>query len=110
MLLRLWTLHGPLPFIVGTYFVLVGLGRFVEEHFRGEPQTAIFAGLRLYQWLAIAFVVGGALITTIPGPPAAPLTMPSAAHLVVLAAFSLLVYAAYGVDFPSTNTRFSRLV
>ena len=109
-LFRLWTLHAPLPFIAGTYLVLVGLGRFVEEHFRGEPQTAVLLGLRLYQWLAIAFVAGGVMVTTLQGAPAPPPSVPSARDLLVLAAFSLAVYAAYGVDFPRLNTRFSRLV
>ena len=110
VLLRLWTLHAPLPFVVGMYLVLVGLGRFVEEHLRGEPQTAVIGGLRLYQWLAAAFVITGAVVTTLPGSPAPPLSWPSASDLVVLALFSVLVYAAYGLDFPRLNTRFSRLV
>jgi len=109
VLLRLWTLHAPLPFVVGMYLVLVGLGRFVEEHLRGEPQTAVIGGLRLYQWLAAAFVVAGAVVTTLPGSPAPPLSWPSASDLAVLALFSVLVYAAYGLDFPRLNTRFSRL-
>jgi protein-S-isoprenylcysteine O-methyltransferase Ste14/membrane-associated phospholipid phosphatase len=110
VLLRLWTLHAPLPFVAGSYFVLVGLGRFVEEHFRGEPQTAVIGGLRLYQWLAIACVVGGAAMTTLPGVPAPPLSVPPTGALAALAVFSLFVYAAYGVDFPQLDTRLSRLV
>ena len=67
VLLRLWTVAVPLPLIGGLYLILIGLGRFVEEHYRGEPQTAWVAGLRLYQWLAIAFVLSGAIVTTIGG-------------------------------------------
>ena len=67
VLVRLWTLAVPLAFIVGAYLVLMGLTRFVEEHFRGEPQTAWVGGLRLYQWLAIVFVAGGAVVSTIGG-------------------------------------------
>lgn len=110
ILLRLWTLHAPLPFIAGSYLVLVGLGRFVEEHFRGEPQTVVIAGLRLYQWLAVVFVIAGAVVTTVPGSPAPPLSPPSAHDLSALALVSLLVYAAYGIDFPHLNARFSRLL
>ncbi|MBA4072222.1 MAG: hypothetical protein C0497_10365 [Gemmatimonas sp.] len=40
-LTRLWIIAASLSFIAGMYFVLVGLGRFVEEHYRGEPQTAV---------------------------------------------------------------------
>ena len=110
VLARLWTLHAPLPFIAGAYLFLVGLGRFVEEHLRGEPQTAVLLGLRLYQWLAVVFVVAGLVVTTLPGAPAPPPSVPSARDLVVLTLSTLVVYAAYGVDFPRLNRRFSRLV
>jgi protein-S-isoprenylcysteine O-methyltransferase Ste14 len=109
-LVRLWTLAVPLSFICGAYLVLMGLTRFVEEHYRGEPQTAWVGGLRLYQWLAVAFVVCGAAVTGIGGRPAPqtpslpPVTWPW------LAALALVTYAAYGVDFPRSSRRFSRLV
>jgi phosphatidylglycerol:prolipoprotein diacylglycerol transferase len=109
-LLLLWRLAAPLQLIAGSYFILAGIGRFVEEHFRGEPQTAAYAGLRLYQWLAIAFVVGGAVLTTLgasPAPPASPL---DARALTIAAVAGLLSYAVFGVDFPRSNRRFSRLV
>lgn len=109
VLIRLWAIAAPLPFIAGTYFVLVGLGRFVEEHFRGEPQTLVIAGLRLYQWLAIAFVIGGAVLTTL-GPTPAPAVPPFELHVLPLAvAVGLICYLAYGVDFPGSSRRFSRL-
>ena len=109
VLLRLWLLAAPLQFIAGTYFVLVGLGRFVEEHLRGEPQTLVVAGLRLYQWLAMAFVVGGAVLTTL-GSTAAP-TAPrfDPGSLAVAVVVGAICYIAYGVDFPGSNRRFSRL-
>ena len=109
-LVRLWLLALPLPFIGGVYLILVGLGRFVEEHYRGEPQTATIAGLRLYQWLAIAFVVGGAMLTAVSGAPAPAPQLPPALLWPVLVVVLLLTYAAYGVDFPRSNRRFSRLV
>ena len=110
VLLRLWMLHAPLPFIVGAYFVLIGLGRFVEEHYRGEPQTRTLGGLRIYQWLSIAFVVGGAALTTVGGAPA-PATAPLGATAVpVLLLIGAATHAAYGVDFPRANRRFARLV
>jgi hypothetical protein len=109
-LLRLWTLHAPLPFIVGAYFILVGLGRFVEEHLRGEPQTAVLGGLRLYQWLAIGLVIGGAAVTLVPGTAAPDLARPTLGTLEAITGFSALAWAAYGMDFPRLNVRFSRLV
>ncbi len=109
LLLRLWAIQAPLQFIAGVYFILIGLGRFVEEHFRGEPQTAVIAGLRLYQWLAIAFVVGGAVLTTL-GPTAAPSAMALDARVLPIAlVVGVIYYVAYGVDFPGSNRRFSRL-
>jgi prolipoprotein diacylglyceryltransferase len=109
VLIRLWSIAAPLQFIAGTYFVLVGLGRFVEEHFRGEPQTAVIAGLRLYQWLTIAFVVGGAVAMTL-GPDAAPAVPPFDPRLLSIAAVvGAICYMAYGMDFPASGRRFARL-
>ena len=109
-LLRFWLLAVPLPFICGSYLILIGLGRFVEEHYRGEPQTAEIHGLRLYQWLAIGFVVGGAALTAVAGAAAPQPQTPGAALWPVLAGVLLVTYAAYGVDLPGSNRRFSRLV
>jgi protein-S-isoprenylcysteine O-methyltransferase Ste14 len=110
VLVRLWMLQAPLPFIVGVALLLAGLGRFVEEHFRGEPQTAQFAMLRLYQWLAIAQIIGGALMTCVAGAPAPPPQLLAIWHLPVLLLLFACIHAAYGIDFPESNARFSRLV
>jgi hypothetical protein len=109
MLGRLWTLSAPLPLIVGLYFVLVGVGRFIEEHFRGEPQTAEYLGLRLYQWLAIAFVVGGAAITGLGARRAPDIAGFDPAVIPVLLVVGVVAYAAFGVDFPRSNRRLARL-
>lgn len=109
VLVRLWMLAAPLQLIAGAYLLLAGLGRFVEEHFRGEPQTKAFAGLRLYQWLAVAFVIGGAAVTALgptPAPPPPPLNLKI---LPVAAIVGGLYYLAYGADLPRSNRRFSRL-
>ncbi len=110
VLVVLWLLAFPLPFIAGSYLILIGLGRFVEEHFRGEPQTARVAGLRLYQWLAIGFVVIGAGVTAVGGDPAPSPVAPGVGAIPALALVAVVTYAAFGVDFPSANRRFSRLV
>jgi protein-S-isoprenylcysteine O-methyltransferase Ste14 len=109
VLVRLWQLAAPLQLIVGAYLLLSGLGRFVEEHFRGEPQTKAIAGLRLYQWLAVAFVIGGAAVTALgpsPAPPPPPFDVKT---LPVAAVVGVLYSLAYGADFPRSNLRFSRL-
>jgi uncharacterized BrkB/YihY/UPF0761 family membrane protein len=109
VLVRLWVLGAPLSFIAGVYLLLTGVSRFVEEHFRGEPQTVIVAGLRLYQWLAIGFVIGGAVLTTIRSAPA-PAPQPiELGALPVLALIAVLTCAAYGMDFPASHWRYSRL-
>jgi prolipoprotein diacylglyceryltransferase len=110
VLLRLWMLGAGLQLIVGIYFVLAGLGRFVEEHYRGEPQTQVWAGFRLYQWLAIGFVVAGAWISALGWTPAPAPTLPTPGDLAAITAFGVFAYIAYGVDFPTLKARFSRLV
>jgi len=109
ILWRLWMLAAPLPLIAGLYFMLAGAGRFVEEHFRGEPQTAEYFGLRLYQWLAIAFVVGGAALTGVDARRAAAIAGFDPAMIPALLVVGVVAYAAYGVDFPRSNRRLARL-
>jgi len=43
ILLSLWNKHFSYSFIFGIYLILTGLGRFVEEAYRGEVQTIIWA-------------------------------------------------------------------
>jgi prolipoprotein diacylglyceryltransferase/protein-S-isoprenylcysteine O-methyltransferase Ste14 len=109
LLWRLWAEHASLHLIVGLYFMLSGLGRFVEESFRGEPQTKIVAGLRLYQWSAITSVVLGAAFTAFGTAELAPDPTWSWGILPVAIVFGLLVWFAMGVDFPESHHRFSRL-
>jgi hypothetical protein len=106
---RLWVVHAPLSLIGGLYLILTGIGRFCEEAYRGEPQTAILAGLRLYQWIAIATVIGGAAVTALvrSGPaPAANFNWPSVG---IAAAFGAVSTALLGVDSPESIRRFARL-
>jgi protein-S-isoprenylcysteine O-methyltransferase Ste14 len=110
VLARLWWLGAPQALIVGVYLIANGLARFVEEGFRGEPQTPILGGLRLYQWLAIAFVLGGAAVTTLPSPAAPAVAVVTDWTIYLwIGVFGLTTGAALGVDFPASNRRFSRL-
>jgi protein-S-isoprenylcysteine O-methyltransferase Ste14 len=107
---RLWFVHAPFSMIAGIYLILTGLGRFVEEAYRGEPQTPVFGGLRLYQWIAILSVVFGAAGTTIPSTGVAPAPQLSWESVIAGFAFGLFTWFALGVDFPDSNRRFARLV
>ena len=54
LLARLWIEGTDLAFVTGAYFILTTCARFMEEGYRGEPQTVRWAGLPIYQWLALA--------------------------------------------------------
>ena len=110
ILLSLWYHNFSSPFIFGLYLILTGLGRFVEEAYRGEVQTPIIKGLRLYQWTAIISVFIGIIMTVIHVE-----IVDIEAHVgweTMLSAIigGLFTAFAMGVDFPYSNARFSRLV
>jgi protein-S-isoprenylcysteine O-methyltransferase Ste14 len=106
---RLWELRFPLHFIGGMYLVLNGLGRFVEEAYRGEPQTSVFGGLRLYQWIALSTILIGTLLTGLGHSAPAPTPEFHWEALLVAAAFGVVCWFALGVDFPDSHRRFARL-
>ncbi len=107
---RLWFLRAPLPLVAGLYLILTGLGRFVEESYRGEPQTPVIARLRFYQWVAVASVLLGAGMTMVHHDAAAPAPSFRWLSLAVAFFFGLCAWLALGVDFPDSNKRFARLV
>ncbi len=109
LLLRLWIEGARLALITGLYFALMGLARFVEEAWRGEPQTPVYAGLRLYQWVSIGCLAGGAALTAIPGSPPAPAPAWSPEALTAGLFAGILVWLVASVDFPRSRRRFSRL-
>jgi hypothetical protein len=110
ILARLWSLHASLTLIAGLYLILNGLGRFVEEAYRGEPQTPILGRLRIYQWIAAASVVSGAVVTTVTTSSAIPNWQFSWIAVGAAAGFGFVTWFALGVDFPNSNKRFARLV
>ena len=109
MLLRLLALHCPSTLIAGNYLILSGMGRFVEEAYRGEPQTKILFGLRLYQWIAIVTVVSGAIITTVCAGPLPHGFDLHASILLLAVACGAITWFVTGVDFPESSRRFARL-
>lgn len=109
-LARVWILGATEGMIIGLYLVLSGLVRFVEESYRGEPQTPSVAGLRLYQWLAVALLVVGSVVTTVARTPVPDRGLSFSGPVLGLAVgFGLLCTFAMGVDFPRSNRRFARL-
>jgi len=108
VLSRLWSSGGTLSLICGVYAIGNGLSRFVEEAYRGEPQTPIVGGLRSYQWIAVGSVILGALLTTLRWP-AAPTLAPSGRGVLWAFAFACIAGAAMGVDFPESNRPLARL-
>ena len=93
----------------GVYLMLTGIGRFVEEAYRGEPQTPIFLGLRLYQWIAIVTVFLGAAITTLVRTPLTPEPIIHLSSIFVALACGIAAWFVSGVDFPESSRRFARL-
>jgi hypothetical protein len=109
VLLRLWATGAPAAFICGLYLVLIGLVRFAEEGLRGEPQTPVWRGLSIYQWLSVLIFLGGAVVTALPSE-----RVILAPHLETAAAWVALVAAvvaatAMSVDWPETQWPMSRL-
>jgi len=108
VLLRLWTSGSPLSLVCGVYAIGNGLARFVEEAYRGEPQTPILWGLRLYQWMAVASVIAGAALTAMTASRAPELVFTPAGLLLALA-IAAFTGVAMGVDLPESSLPFSRL-
>ena len=107
---RLLILGAPGSLIAGVYLILSSLARFVEESYRGEPQTPVILGLKIYQWLSIGFLVFGSVLTMIPSNTVS-LDGAGATQSTWIAAiiYGLACGAAMGVDFPNSNKRFTRL-
>lgn len=108
ILIRLYSIGVQAVFIIGIYFILNGLGRFVEESFRGEAQTPYWAGMRIYQWIAILNIIVGAFFTTVPDSITLNFRFNSESIFLAIA-MGIIVTIASGVDFPESNRRFARL-
>jgi protein-S-isoprenylcysteine O-methyltransferase Ste14 len=109
ILLRLAQFHPASTLIAGIYLFVSGIGRFVEEAYRGEPQTAVFWGLRFYQWVAVVTMIVGAAVTTVKGAPPLPEPTLRFHSFLVAAGCGLAAWIVTGVDFPESSRRFARL-
>jgi protein-S-isoprenylcysteine O-methyltransferase Ste14 len=107
---RMARVGAPGSTIVGIYFILSSIARFVEETYRGEPQTPILGGLKIYQWIGILLLTVGSVLTMIPS---AAVSFDGAginhATWIFALIFGLVSGSAMGVDFPNSNKRFTRL-
>ncbi|HBO39091.1 MAG TPA: diacylglyceryl transferase [Pasteurellaceae bacterium] len=108
LLWRLTGLDTSAAFIAGMYLILNGTFRFIEESLRGEPQTPHFIGMPVYQWLALISILIGIAFTGIDSPPliAGGLSPSLWLHAVI---YFVIILCAYGLDFPDSNAKFSRL-
>jgi len=108
-LLRLVALHASATMLCGIYLLLSGFGRFVEEAYRGEPQTRTMWGLRFYQWIAVGTAIAGAAITCVPSSRTIEWTQLSPGEWMLAAGCGVLTWFVSGVDFPESSRRFARL-
>jgi hypothetical protein len=109
VLLRLWAIGAAWTLIAGLYLVLASCARFVEEQYRGEPQTVRWAGLPIYQWLAIGYALLGVAVSMGHGVSVEPARWFSFSGLGLAAAIGLSAAVLMSVDFPESARRFSRL-
>lgn len=91
------------------YLFISGALRFIEEAYRGEPQTPKWRGLKLYQWLAILQAVAGCGLSLVPSAPMPDFVAPSVANVLIALTMGLAAGAAMGADFPGSRRRFSQL-
>lgn len=109
----LWQRETSFALIIGLYLILAGVGRFLEEATRGEAQTKIFSGLRVYQWLAIILIALGILFTCSKSPSSVAVSVGdlflASRHSLIYIFIGLLFTCAFGVDFPGSRRRFSEL-
>jgi membrane-associated phospholipid phosphatase len=109
VLLRLVALDSTSTLVSGVYLLLSGAGRFVEEAYRGEPQTRIVFGLRFYQWIAALTVILGAVVSSVYGAPQLQRLEFRLSAAFVAAGCGLIAWFVTGVDFPESSRRFARL-
>ncbi len=110
LLFRLYIGGVGFEMLAGLYLILAGIARFVEESFRGESQTEIKYGLRIYQWLSILSVLIGIFITSLPTVNHTGISNFSLELMINPIFLALITTFAMGIDFPNSNKRFSRLV
>jgi prolipoprotein diacylglyceryltransferase len=96
--------------ILGLYLILTGIERFAEDAYRGENQTRRAGGLQENQWIAIAALILGMVITLLPSaPPTAPDGVLKPSIILASVLVGLVAAFAMSMDFPKATIRYSRL-
>lgn len=96
--------------IVGLYLILTGIERFAEDAYRGEKQTRWAGALRENQWIAIAVLVLGIVMTLLrSAPPATPDGRLEPSIIPMMALAGLVAAFLMSMDFPKATMRYSRL-
>lgn len=108
LLARLWTSGCPTSLICGVYGIGNGIARFIEEAYRGEPQTPRIAGLPIYQWMAVGTVVLGTILSAFASPKAPALSFSFFGAALALP-FGFATALAMSVDLPESSRPLARL-
>ena len=110
LLIWLWQSAVPMTLLAGIYLAVSGATRFIEEGYRGEPQTKIILGLHIYQWFAIAMFLGGMIIMLFDSP-AVPAIQADSLLPAIMAGvvFFVVCGLAMSVDLPDSKKKFTRL-
>lgn len=109
VLLRLLAVPVSSTMICGVYLILSSAGRFVEEAYRGEPQTKTIYGMHIYQWIATVGLLSGVVMTAVQTNAATPLATFHWSALAVGTACGVMAWFVSGVDLPESSRRFARL-
>jgi protein-S-isoprenylcysteine O-methyltransferase Ste14 len=96
-------------FVAGLYLVLSSLARFVEEDYRGEPQTPRHFGLAIYQWLAIWTLLLGIVISMLNSGWVGGAVDPQEGYILLPLGAGVVAATLMSIDFPRSRRRFSRL-
>ena len=106
---RLWHCGATTTFISGLYLVFSSLARFVEECYRGEPQTFRIFDLAIYQWLAVILFLAGIMVSMVDGIAVQIAHSMTLSGVLIAVVAGLLAAFLMSVDFHGSQRRFSRL-
>lgn len=110
VMFRLLAVGSQASNVVSVYLILSSLARFVEEAYRGEPQTPVLGGLSIYQWLSVIGLFAGCVFTMVPS---ANVSFSGISNNPVVwgtaLVFGIFVAFIMSVDLPKSNKRFARL-